>query len=129
RVASPNSCVRSIASAPIRGSKNFPAARSESGAWQRPRTEHSITASPSTGSSQHSDYPVLGVSRFERHSSGYRAVTLDEPYKRRVVRVGNELHGYTARNVDRSVMVNAIRVVGHLDNGVRRGIEHTVASI
>ena len=50
-------------------------------------------------------------------------------FRRRVVRVRNECHRDAIEDVDRRVVVNPGRMVGHVDDDVRRGIERAIAAI
>ena len=54
---------------------------------------------------------------------------MHEPRHWRVVRVRNKRHGDAVGNGDGRILVNAIRVVGHVDDGVRRGIERAITAI
>ena len=47
-------------------------------------------------------------------------IGLHQPHDRRVVRIWNKRHRDVRGNINGRVLVNAIRVVGHVDDDVRR---------
>ena len=63
------------------------------------------------------------------YTTGNHYAALHKPINWRVVGIGGESDRYAVWNVDGHELVNPIRVVCHVNDGVRDGIEYSIAAI